>query len=289
MEVKGQDLTGQWTGSATDEMSDTKQKLVLSITEGDSSFGGVLHWFSPETQTIRHIIVSGRFYGKDSILTIREDSTREHVVGYTTGNDPVNGGTGGQQVAAKGPPGGFYVLFYRRTAGRKDLLEGHWRANYQGAPKMGDFSIRLEKKAPAFIPVPVAKSVHRKRDSADVRQFLALQSRESVVAARIPAHGIDTIRVALYDNGEIDGDSVSLYINSELVAKHIRLTADAQVILVPLDMTISVNKLVLFAENLGRLPPNTALMEVTVHGKTYNLFLSTDYKRNASVEFLLEE
>ena len=46
---------------------------------------------------------------------------------------------------------------------------------------------------------------------------------------------------------------------------------------------------VLFAENLGTLPPNTALMEVTVHGKTYELFLSTDYKKNASVEFALQE
>ena len=312
-EAKGQDLTGQWTGTATDKSSDRKQKLVLSITEGDSSFGGVLHWYSPETQTIRHIVVSGRFYGKDSILTIREDSTREHVVGYATGNDPAagsgrndggqaagsagnggggqaagNGGGGRGQAATKGPPGGFYVLFYRRTAGRRDMLEGHWQANVQGVTKTSDWSIRLEKKAPPFIPLAVA-NVHKKKDSADVRQLQALQSRQSVVAARIPAQGVDTIRVALYDNGEIDGDSVSLYINNELLAQHIRLSADAKVILVPIDKSIAVNKLVLFAENLGRLPPNTALMEVTVRGKTYNLFLSTDYQRNASVEFLLEE
>ena len=288
MEVKGQDLTGQWTGTATDEASDRKQKLVLSITEGDSSFGGVLHWYSPETQTIRHIIVSGRFFGKDSILTIREDSTRANVVGYTTGIDPGSVPIGGAQAAGtKGPPGGFYVLFYRRTAGRRDMLEGHWQANHHGATKTGEWSIRLEKKAPAFIPLPVAKI--RKKDSAEVRQFQVMQSRESIVAARIPAQGVDTIRVALYDNGEIDGDSVSLYINNELLAQHVRLTADAKVILVPIDKSIAVNKLVLFAENLGRLPPNTALMEVTVHGRTYNLFLSTDYKKNASVEFLLEE
>jgi len=31
------------------------------------------------------------------------------------------------------------------------------------------------------------------------------------------------------------------------------------------------------------------LMEVTVRGKTYDLFLSTDYKKNASVEFSMQE
>ncbi|HXB96227.1 MAG TPA: hypothetical protein VNU70_13745 [Puia sp.] len=288
--AKGQDLTGQWTGTAADRTSERKQKLVLSITEGDSAFGGVLRWYSPETQTIRHIVVSGRFFHKDSILTVREDSTKQRIMGGGPGSDASPGaGSNAANGASKGPPGGFYVLFYRRTAGRRDMLEGHWKSNDQGTAKTGDWTIRLEKKAPPFIPLPPARTALKKNDSSDIRQYQAFQGRQSVVAASIPATGADTIRVALYDNGEIDGDSVSLYINNELLARHVRLTADAQVILVPIDKAIPVNKLVLFAENLGRLPPNTALMEVTVRGKTYNLFLSTDYKRNASVEFLLQE
>ena len=269
--ASAQDLTGQWTGSATDKVSGNKQKLVLSITEGDSAFGGVLHWFSPETQTIRHIIVSGRFYGKDSILTIREDSV-------------MNRGEG----RAGAPPGGFYILFYRRTAGRRDQLEGRWQAG-GGWAGSGEMSIRLEKKAPPFIPLPVAKPPHKKTDSADNKQLQALVGRESIIAATIPVQGTDTIRVVLYDNGEIDGDSVSLFFNNALLLQHLKLTAEPKVLLVPVDKSLPVNRLVLFAENLGRLPPNTALMEVTVHGKTYELFLSTDFRKNASVEFQLQE
>jgi hypothetical protein len=77
--------------------------------------------------------------------------------------------------------------------------------------------------------------------------------------------------------------------NNELILQHLRLAAEPKVLMVPIDKSLPVNRLVLFAENLGKLPPNTALMEVTVHGKTYELFLSTDYKRNASVEFALQE
>ena len=269
-EVRAQDLTGQWTGTATDNTSQRKQKLVLSIHEGDSAFGGVLHWYSPETQTIRHIIVSGRFYGRDSILTIREDSTMNIEEGR-----------------AGGPPAGFYILFYRRTAGRRDQLEGHWRAAGGWTGSSDELTIRLEKKAPAFLPLPVVKP--KKKDSADNKQVQALLGRESIVAATIPVQGTDTIRVELYDNGEIDGDSVSLFLNNVLLLQHLRLTAEPKVLLVPIDKSFEVNRLVLFAENLGRLPPNTALMEVTVHGKTYNLFLSTDFRKNASVEFNLQE
>jgi hypothetical protein len=271
-EASAQDLTGQWTGTAGGQSSAVKQKLTLSINEGDSAFGGVLHWYSPETQTIRHIIVSGRFYGKDSILTLREDSTMNIEEGR-----------------AGGPPGGFYILFYRRTAGRRDQLEGHWRGTGGWMGTSDELSIRLEKKAPPFIPVLISKP--KKKDSTDNRQVQTLLGRESVVAAKIPvpAQGVDTIKVELYDNGEIDGDSVSLFLNNQLILQHCKLTAQPKVLMVPIDKSVPVNRLVLFAENLGRLPPNTALMEVTVHGKTYTLFLSTDFKKNASVDFELQE
>jgi hypothetical protein len=262
-EVRGQDLTGQWTGSATAEGQN--HKLVLSITEGDSSFAGMLHWYTPETRTIRHIVVSGRFYARDSTLSIREDSG-----------------------VAQGPPGGFYILFYRRTAGRRDELEGHWNAgdDYTGRY---DLTIRLEKKSPPFIPLPVLKPIHRKIDSTNIGHYPILQGRESVVVAHIPIKGTDTVRVELYDNGEIDGDSVSLFLNGDLLVQHVKLAAEPKILLIPIDKSLPVNNLLLVAENLGRLPPNTALMVVTVHGKSYNLFLSTDYKKNASIEFSLQE
>jgi hypothetical protein len=273
-----QDLTGQWTGDVTN--TDRRQKLVLNITSGDSSFGGVLHWYFPGSHYIKHIVISGRYYGKDSILTIREDS----VVGGRPegGRDPLQ-----DEKALARPPGGFYVLYYKRI-GHKDLLEGHWRSPGNSIERHPDMSIRLEKKIPPFIPVILPS--HRKKDSIQQKQLDSFLGRPAVVAARIPVRdGIDSIRIDLFDNGEIDGDSVSVYLNNELVAAHIRLTAEAKTLMVPIDRSIPVNKLVLFAENLGRLPPNTALMEVTVHGKTYELFLSTDFKRNASVEFSLQE
>jgi len=264
--LRAQDLTGQWTGTASDNGSDTRQKIVLTITEGDSAVAGVLHWYFPETQYIRHFIISGRFYGKDSVLTIREDSAMAAAMGDS------------------GRGSGFHVLYYRRTPGRRDALEGQWEsmATPQG-DKPAALAIRLEKKAPPFIPIVIPR---KKKDSA---QLKALQDRQTPVIATIPVRGTDTVKVVLYDNGEIDGDSVSLYMNNELLLQHYKLTAQPKVLLVAIDKSLPVNRLVLFAENLGTLPPNTALMEVTVHGKTYELFLSTDYKKNASVEFALQE
>ena len=60
-ELRAQDLTGQWTGIATDNLSGKKQKLILTITQNDSSFGGVLHWYFPESQYIHHLCVGVRY------------------------------------------------------------------------------------------------------------------------------------------------------------------------------------------------------------------------------------
>ncbi len=115
---QAQDLTGQWTGDVTSSSSDQRQKLVLTITSADSSFGGMLHWYFPETHYIRHLVISGRYYGHDSILTIREDSV---TINRPEGgkNNIIIAGLSGEQMPPDAadlqklmgrPPGGFYVL-----------------------------------------------------------------------------------------------------------------------------------------------------------------------------------
>ena len=138
--LQAQDLTGQWTGTATDNGSGRKQKIVLTITEGDSAVAGVLHWYFPETQYIRHLVVRGHFYARDSVLTILEDSASAMGLGAGpdagagpglapaveagAGQGESRGGQSGSHsvASAVNPEAGFHVLYYRRTAGHRDVL-----------------------------------------------------------------------------------------------------------------------------------------------------------------------
>src|SRR5579859_2935128 len=279
--AKAQDLTGQWTGVSTDNISEIKHKIVLNIASGDSLFGGVLHWYYPATQFFRNFIVRGQFHSKDSTLSIREDSL-DNSNPASNANDTEKAG----EAEEAGGAGGPYVLYYKRS-GHKEVLEGHWtRVDLHGEARSGDTAkqvihIRLEKKAPPFIPVPPLNS-HKKKDSVRSRETETMLGRQTplVMAIPVPVRQ-DSVKIELYDNGEIDGDSVSLYLNDQLILSHLKLLAQPKVLWIPLDKNLPVNRLVLFAENLGTLPPNTALMEVTVKGKKYTIFLSTDYKRNA--------
>jgi hypothetical protein len=95
----------------------------------------------------------------------------------------------------------------------------------------------------------------------------------------------DSVRLSFYDNAEIDGDSISVFVNKQLVVAHQELTERAFNVYVKLDSLKEVNEVSMFAENLGKYPPNTALMVVNDGDKRYEVFLSSDYKGNATVQF----
>ena len=95
----------------------------------------------------------------------------------------------------------------------------------------------------------------------------------------------DSLRLSFYDNAEIDGDSISVFLNKEVVLTHQGLSERAFNVYVRLDSTKEVNEVSMFAENLGKYPPNTALMVVSDGDKRYEIFLSSDFNGNATVRF----
>lgn len=95
------------------------------------------------------------------------------------------------------------------------------------------------------------------------------------------------IKVELYDDGEIDNDIVSVYFNNALVVDKRSLTAQAHSFTINL-VPGKANELVLVAENLGNIPPNTALMIITDGTARHEVRLSADMKNNASIRFELK-
>ena len=91
------------------------------------------------------------------------------------------------------------------------------------------------------------------------------------------------IKLDLYDNAEIDGDTVSIYHNNRLVVSRAKLSAK------PITLNVTVNagnphhEFVMVANNLGSIPPNTSLMIVTAGGNRHEVFISSTQQKNAKV------
>ncbi len=113
----------------------------------------------------------------------------------------------------------------------------------------------------------------------------AFVQERKMVAPQIVSFKSDSLVLKLFDNGEIDGDTVSVLLNGEIFLARQGLKASAikkTIYLKPGDDEIS---LVLYAENLGKYPPNTGLLVVHDGEDVYQVRFSADLQQNAAVVF----
>lgn len=94
-----------------------------------------------------------------------------------------------------------------------------------------------------------------------------------------------TFKLDFYDNGVVDGDSISVFYNGRLVLSHKMLSEKPISLELTLDKNVSENIVTMYADNLGTIPPNTALMIVTDGSKRYEVRMESDTEKSGSVVF----
>lgn len=129
---------------------------------------------------------------------------------------------------------------------------------------------------------PVAPVAINLSKDAEKKLVATYESRKKIYNKDLEIVG-DSVRISFYDNGDVDGDIISVFLDKNPVLIHQPLTDRGTNIYLALDTTKEINELGMFAENLGKLPPNTALMVVTDGVNRYEVFLSSDLKQNAAV------
>lgn len=101
---------------------------------------------------------------------------------------------------------------------------------------------------------------------------------------------VDTgqLKLDFYDNAEIDGDSISVRVNNQTIVSHQILGIKPITVYVNVSLDSPEQEVTMIAENLGSIPPNTALLIVTAGDKRYQLFLASTKNKNAQVRFVYE-
>lgn len=89
----------------------------------------------------------------------------------------------------------------------------------------------------------------------------------------------DSLRLSLYDNGEVDGDTVTVVMNGQIfIAKAgLSTTAINKTIYIPKEQ--DTLQLVMYAETLGHIPPNTGLLVIRDGKEMYEVRFSGDLKK----------
>jgi hypothetical protein len=152
------------------------------------------------------------------------------------------------------------------------------------------------KTTPKKDPVKTNPSISKVDNTVETKQKPEL--KPTVIAPKLP-NGLEKrdnkiyetisikeqeITVNLYDNAEIDGDIITVLFNGEVVASQ-KTLSDKPITIKLTAVKGKDNTLTMYAENQGRVPPNTAIMRVQSGDDYFKVFLSADDKKNGSVVF----
>lgn len=133
-----------------------------------------------------------------------------------------------------------------------------------------DSIMTVEKKA---IPIPLPRE-------------LAGRTNELVKSLTV---NTPDIQLYIYDDGVVDNDTVSVYFDNKLIIHNARLTTQPLIAKIHLDDTSPTHELIMAAENLGEIPPNTSLMVVKAGDKRYEVRIVSTEQKNAIIVFKYEK
>jgi hypothetical protein len=155
----------------------------------------------------------------------------------------------------------------------------------------------LERKVSENImtsePTPAQPVSEKKEVSIQEAKRLVVNIDSSIIAEKFKARKrfgntiftvqSDSININFFDNGMVDGDSISVFINGKLKVAHVLLSTSVYSINVKFEKDDDELEVAMFAENLGSIAPNTALMQIIDGKKIHQAYLSSDTTSNAVI------
>ena len=178
------------------------------------------------------------------------------------------------------------VLFSQDSLVEKDSIINSGMAKKLWQPSVEDVVVVDDSDGPEIKNAVTSNGLSRPTivsPTIDTKSLTnRFKQRQTVVTNEL-AVSSDSIRISFYDNGDIDGDSISVFLNGNPVLEKQMISAKALTVYIKLDPTKEFNDLAMFAENLGRIPPNTALMVVYDGDTPQEVFLTSNLQQNGSV------
>jgi hypothetical protein len=158
---------------------------------------------------------------------------------------------------------------------------------------LGPHTFPEEKLPSSTVPGPVASSkpvapsvaatpAPRAGTLSNQEKFATRQNKLQMVIP-VNAPGIE---LKFYDNAAIDGDSIAIFLNGKPIKEHILLGGEPQTIRINTADLQDDNELVMVAENLGSIPPNTSYLVAIVGHKQYEARLFADEGSSALIRLV---
>ena len=269
--TQAQDVVGYWYGNANIKNggSANNYMIELILKQNKNNVEGIINYYfrnsfrsfklngyyTPQSRQLNVYNIPVTYFASTSTMEVDCAMDMNATLRVAKIGSNLNGRFSGKPQYRNVCPEIFFDLKLYKGADQDSILTAlkNFKETYQvWRPSAQDTAV-----AATIINRPVVNYVVS-------NQF---KEREKVITDEITVES-DSIQVDFYDNGEIDGDSISIFYNDKLIAFNRLLSAKAIHFSVGLDPTKDLNEITMFADNLGTIAPNTALMLVYDGKKT---------------------
>ncbi|MGZ3839228.1 MAG: hypothetical protein ACXVMS_12885 [Flavisolibacter sp.] len=286
LSARGQSVAGYWYGTATVENGGGNNYLVeLILKQNSTAVQAVMNYYF--RNTFRSIKLNGNYNSMTRELSLFNVPVPYAGSGNNMEVDCITDFRALHRMAKTGSNlnGKFYARdAYKYTCGNIvfDLKLNKDASNQDSIlTALKNFKETYQVWTPTATDTLVAATVQQ-RPIENIVVKNEYKQRAVEVQKEILVDG-DSLQVDFYDNGEVDGDSISVFYNDQLLGANLRLSTKSIHMNIGLDSTREANTLSMFANNLGSIPPNTALMLIYDGKKRYEVRLSSNLEKSAAV------
>jgi hypothetical protein len=94
----------------------------------------------------------------------------------------------------------------------------------------------------------------------------------------------DSLQLSFFDNGTVDGDTISVVLNGKIIADKVMLTTNAYRVTIPAKINSNDSlTLIMHAESLGLIPPNTGLLVIQDGNNRHEIRFEGDMQRSSAI------
>jgi hypothetical protein len=184
------------------------------------------------------------------------------------------------------------ILKYKKGAGGLETLTGSWNGKpIEKLKKQNDsdaFSLFTDEKGDC-VPGLIFLS---KNDLAHI--YTSQPSGYQIFPDSIYQTKVNTIQeidvynqvvqLSIADYEKVDGDKVTIILNQDTVATKVNIRKVPKTFTLVLNTVYINNQVLIYAENLGEIPPNTCGIKIVDGDKEHLIYLSSDFRTTGAIK-----
>jgi len=267
-----QNLTGKWYGKITQVPGGFSELYDFDLyLRYSKNIIGESHAYIPDLVKVR-ITLSGKQSGDSIILSESRFGLQEELVPidwvscfknlrlkyHKIGSaEFLQGRWSGKSIEDKTPCLPGLIILSRSKKQLQDFFEN------------GGFSVPIERQFASNLPPPPDFT----------SDFLKTAVRKVIEVPIKQRH----VELRINDYLDEDNDTISIYLNRNLIVNKNRISKKPLKFNINIDPLLPSNEILLFADNLGTIPPNTSQLVIIDGKQTHRIIIESDKQKTAAV------